>query len=531
MMSPKPRVQWTVLFMSQPAVTASSARQFRAGLNGAVVVFALLFVAAVMPILWPNLPPAMVDYNNHLARMFVLARDGTAQAHPYYQVTWSLIPNLAMDLIVPGIGRHIGVEIANRLFYLLSQILIVTGAMALERAVKGRLQIAGFIALIFLYSTPFTFGFENFEFGLGWALWGFACAVWLQDRSWLMRLAAHTAFIVLLFSAHMFALGIYGFAVGLHELWRAWSRPASLNETFARFSALAIPSLLLAVFMVAADGSVGGSGNMWAFGAKATWFLHILSGYNMVVSEIGVLALTWLIVALARRHALRFEQSGVWLLAGFSALYLAMPFRLFDTAFVDMRIVVALALIMPAFVSVSFPDAIWQRIAIALVATITVINVCAVTIVWLSYREDFTAARKSFELLPKGAIVMTAQTGDGDDPPADLRDYPIFNVPTLAVHYADAFSPHLFTAPGKQPVAPRTPWRRLEFPEGGFLPVKLLKHIVEHGVPAGTPPFVQNWARDFDYLYLIGPSIPNPMPDRLEFVLAGPRFAFYRVRK
>ena len=44
MMPPKPRVQWT-MFMSQPAVTASSARQFCAGLNGAVVVFALLFVA------------------------------------------------------------------------------------------------------------------------------------------------------------------------------------------------------------------------------------------------------------------------------------------------------------------------------------------------------------------------------------------------------------------------------------------------------------------------------------------------------
>jgi hypothetical protein len=72
-----------------------------------------------------------------------------------------------MDLIVPGIGRHIGVETANRLFYLLSQILIVTGAMALEHAVKGRFQVAGFIALIFLYSMPFVFGFENFEFGLG----------------------------------------------------------------------------------------------------------------------------------------------------------------------------------------------------------------------------------------------------------------------------------------------------------------------------------------------------------------------------
>jgi len=517
--------------MSQRVVAASSAGQSRARLNGTVVIFALLFAAAVMPILWPSLPPAMVDYNNHLARMFVLARDGTAQAHPYYQVTWSLVPNLAMDLIVPGIGRHIGVETANRYFYLLGQILIVTGAMALEHSVKGRFQVAGFVALIFLYSMPFAFGFENFEFGLGCALWGFACAIWLQDRPWLVRLAAHTAFIVLLFAAHMFALGIYGFAVGLHELWRARSRRTSLRETFARFSTLAIPSALLAALMVAANRSVGGSGNVWAFGNKATWILHILSGYSMVVSEIGVLALIGFIVVLARRGALRLEQSAMWLLIGFSALYLAMPFRLFDTAFVDMRIVVALALIMPAFISVSFPNVNWRRAAIALAAAIVIINVSDVTSVWLSYREDFAAARKSFELLPKGAVVLTAQTGEGDDPPTDLRDYPVFNVPTLAVHYADAFVPHLFTAPGKQPVTPLAAWQKLDIPEGGFLPVKFLKYIAERGAPKGTPPFVQSWQRDFDYLYLIGPSVPNPMPDRLEFVMGAPRFALYRVRK
>jgi hypothetical protein len=491
----------------------------------------LLFAAAVMPVLLPNIPPAMVDYNNHLARMFVLARDGTAQAHPYYQVTWSLVPNLAMDLIVPGLGRHIGVETVNRLFYLLSQILIVTGAMALERAVKGRLQIAGFAALIFLYSMPFAFGFENFEFGLGCALWGFACAIWLQDRTWFARLAGHTAFIALLFTAHMFALGIYGFAVGLHELWRAWSRRTPLYETSARFFALAIPSLLLAILMIAAHGNVGGSGNVWVFSNKATWVLHILSGYSMAVSELGVLALIWLIAALARRRALRLEQSAAWQLAGFSALYLAMPFRLFDTAFVDMRVVVALALILPAFVSISFPGQTWRRIAIAVAAAITILNIGDVTRVWLSYREDFAAAKKSFALLPKGAIVLTAQTGDGDDPPADLTDYPAFNVPTLAVHYADAFVPHLFTAPGKQPVTARAEWQRLDIPEGGFLPIKFLKYIVERGAPAGTPPFVENWARDFEYLYLIGPAIPNPMPDRLAFLTSGPRFALYRIRK
>ena len=68
--------------------------------------------------------------------------------------------------------------------------------------------------------------------------------------------------------------------------------------------------------------------------------------------------------------------------------------------------------------------------------------------------------------------MLTAQTGDGDDSPADPRDYPIFNVSTLAVHDADAFVPHLFTAPGKQPVTPRAAWHRLDIPEGGFLPVK-----------------------------------------------------------
>jgi hypothetical protein len=133
--------------------------------------------------------------------------------------------------------------------------------------------------------------------------------------------------------------------------------------------------------------------------------------------------------------------------------------------------------------------------------------------------------------LPKGAIVLVGQTGDGADPPADLRDYPIYNVPTLAVHYADAFVPNLFTVPGKQPVTPRASWRPLEMPEGGFLPVKLLKYIAERGAPAGTPQFVENWPRDFDYLYLIGPTIPNPMPAQLEFVMAAPRFALYRIKK
>jgi hypothetical protein len=298
-----------------------------------------------------------------------------------------------------------------------------------------------------------------------------------------------------------------------------------------RLAALGIPSIVIFAGMALAGGTIGGMGTIWALGQKHLWPLHILNGYSLPISGVSIIALFWLIAQLARRNALRFEQSGAWLLAAFGALYLAMPVTLFDTAFVDVRVVAAAALIMPAFISVSFPSQTWARIALAVAATIMIVNVAVVASVWLSYRADYAAARKSFELLPKGAIVLVGDSGDGADPPANLRDYPIYNVPTLAVHYADAFVPSLFTDPGKQPVVPRAPWRRLDVPYGNFAPAKLLKYIAEHGAPAGTPVFIQTWQRDFDYLYLLGRSIQNPMPDRLELVLAAPRFSLYRIKK
>src|ERR1700712_2549738 len=139
----------------------------------AIVVFVVLAAASLLPVLLTPIP-AMVDYPNHLARMYILSRNGTPDANPYYEVAWALYPNLAMDLLIPQMARLISVENATRLFLLLSQLSIVGGALALERVVKGRVHLAGFTALMFLYCLPFSWGFMNFEFGLGIALFGIA---------------------------------------------------------------------------------------------------------------------------------------------------------------------------------------------------------------------------------------------------------------------------------------------------------------------------------------------------------------------
>lgn len=495
-------------------------------------MFAILCAAALAPVLWFAIPAAMVDYPNHLARMFILSRAGTAQAQPYYDVTWALYPDLAMDLLVPRLGRLIGVETATRLFYLAGQILIVTGACAIERVVKGRFAIAPFVALMFLYSLPFAWGFVNFEFALGCALWGIALALVIQDRGWAARLALHSVVVAWLFAAHLFALGIYGFTIGVHELWLARSRRASLDDTMGRLAVLGLPALVLTAAMIGSGGSAGGSGTNWYFGYKPLWLLHIMSGYSLIASIAGVIALIAFVVPLARKGALRFERSGGWLLAGFIALYVAMPSRLFDTSFVDLRVIVAAALIMPAFVSASFPNAAWRRSALTAAGAIVLLNVAVVLGVWLSYRADYAAAKASFALMPKGAIVLIGHSGEADDPPLrDLSEYPIYNVPVLAVQYADAFVPNLFTAAGKQPVTAKPAWQRLDVPYSGPVPLAVLKVIAEQGAPHGTPTFIRSWPKDFDFLYLLGPHVANPMPDLLEQIMAAPRFTLYRIRK
>jgi hypothetical protein len=497
---------------------------------GPKCIFALLVVASLCPALLVPIP-AMVDYPNHLARMFILSRAGTADANPFYQVTWAAYPNLAMDLIVPWVARLISVEAATRVFLLLSQLLIVTGAVAIELVVKRRFNVAGFVAVIFLYSLPFAWGFLNFEFGLGVALWGIAASLMIRERHWSLRLAVHTALVALLFMAHFFALGVYGWSVLLHELWRAWTRKVPVGETLARLTVLALPPAILLGLMALSGGAVGGEGTNWFAQFKPLWPIWILSGYSLTLSAIGMVALLGVTYVAAKRGVLRFEPAGGWLAAGFAVLYVAMPSRLFGTSFVDLRIIVAAALILPAFISMSLPNRRWRLAAASCATAITLTNLVVVVSVWTSYRADYAAMISSFGKIRKGAFVLVGHSGDADDPPLhDLPEYPIYHAPTLAVHYADAFVPTLFAANGKQPVSARRAYRHLEVPFGGIVPVAILKAIAENQAP-DVPAFIRSWPHDFDYLYVIGPRIPNPMPDLLEELDAESRFVLYGIRK
>lgn len=487
-----------------------------------------LFVAlSLCPVLLVEIP-AMVDYPNHLARMSLLMRAGTADANPFYEIAWALYPNLAMDLLVPPLGRLLGLEAATRLFLLSSQILLVSGAVAIELVRRRRFLASGVTATMLLYSLPFAFGFVNFEFALGIALWGIALWIALRERPLAAR-AVHTAFVAVLFVSHLFALGIYGLTIGIIELRRVRTDRTPLPRAAAMFAILAAPALLGAVLLLAGGGSVGGSQNVWAPGQKLAW-LFPLNGYWFWFSGACAAPLAFFAYVFAREGWISIESEGKWLGIGFLAVYLAMPFRLFDTAFVDLRVVVAAALILPSYVSLRVPARPWAITGAATVGAIAMANLGVVAYVQGSYQSEYRAIVSSFERLERGSRVLVGHTGDGDDPPADLMEYPIYHAPVLAVHYANALVPTLFAYPGKQPIVTRASTRAPSVRDSGPVPIAVLRDIAAGLAEADQTSFARNWTADFAYLYLVGKRIPNPMSERLEELATGARFTLYRIR-
>ena len=152
-----------------------------------------------------------------------------------------------------------------------------------------------------------------------------------------------------------------------------------------------------------------------------------------------------------------------------------MPTRLFDTAFVVDRVLVAAGLIVPAFISVTSSQAS-RRLALV-VCAITLASLLHASYVWLSYAQTYSAVKASFVKLEKGTRILVAD-GGLENP---LVDFPPLHAPTLAVHYANAFVASFFAAPGKQPIAVRAEFRDLVAPQVDPLRLLLWKTLRKAG--------------------------------------------------
>jgi hypothetical protein len=487
----------------------------------------LLTIIAISPALLVKIP-AMMDYPNNLARMYILVAARNGEANTFYQVNWGVYPNLAMDLIVPQLARFTSVETAGRVFLILTELLVVSGAVSLEFTTKRRMEIAGPTALIILYGAPFAFGLINFEFSLGLSLWAIASWIFLERRSWYLRFGVHVCFVCSLFFAEAIGLGVYGLAIGLYELSRLCTSQNRFKKAALTFSLMAAPAI--AVFSIAAPAL--GRTIYWKPLLKAPSIFLSTNGYSFWLSCLLTSTLIVAIYVLWRSKMLSLSDAGRWIAAGFLICFIVLPFQIFNSAFVDFRFPAAALLVFPAFVKFSIPlrHLNWVRVTVAAVISI---NTAYVGWCWITYDKEYMDLKASFRLLKKDSRVLVGFGGNNELTPTHLSDAPMLHAPTLAVHYAKALVPTLFAFPGLQPVTLKpefTHFRILQTQLNDPVPMQVLKAIATGAERNNLPEFVRHWPDYYDYLYLLGPHISNPVPGILQEIDESKSFTLYRIR-
>lgn len=396
----------------QPIVPLGSARA-SVGLLDRWWAIALVCLIALAPLLVVGIAP-LTDLYGHLGRHAV--QTGLAERpglQPYFSYEWKLIGNLGGDILVQLFYPLFGVEGAVRATVMVTQGLGALGLVLVSREVHGRVTPFALAAIPLLYGFPFNYGFINYTLSMALAL--LAYVLWLRLRAggreglaaaWLGVAGAA------IWVAHTYGWAFLGLLAGSTMLAEAWAARTHPLRAVGRILGACWPLLLPIVPMVIwRAGSSGAAVSGWAWQSKFVWALSPLRTYwrdfDMGSLAVLVLLLVW---ALATR-AVRFDRR-----VGIAALlclacFIALPFRVFGSAFADMRLFpYALALALVAIGMARPGQASRQASRALLVAGVLAIaffgvRMASTAIAYRNLDGQVQAALPAVDKLPMGARV------------------------------------------------------------------------------------------------------------------------------
>ena len=412
------------------------------------VAFCVALVLAAGPVFSTVLPP-LLDYPNHLARMAILAADGSsARLDQFYAVHWAPLPNLAMDLIVPLLARLMPLELAGKLFLVLIFALMTGGAASLNRVLHGRWSYWSLSAFLLLYNRMLLWGFVNYLFGLGLALCG--AALWLGSApapAW-RRILLSSLLALAVYFSHIAAFGIYALLVAGFEAAPALSlvRQRAWRPFAARLAIAAAPfAPPAALILLGWQGSAGGTlaFNFWR---KPDLLFSVFDTYDRRFDVVCFAIFAGLLLVLALRRQLDLAPALRVGLALVALAYLLLPNQLLSGSGADHRLPVALFLILVAGAA---PQLARPWALHAGMALLFLVRLALVEQVWLDsdalYRDDLTL----LDTLPRGARLAVASPSRA----IQAGQLPELHLPVLAIERREAFVPTLFASPAQQPVA------------------------------------------------------------------------------
>ncbi len=492
-----------------------------------------LTVALALPLFLVDVPPVL-DYPNHLARIFVLAHPDDPVLSRIYAPHWRIVPNLGMDVLGTALLKVLPVHVGGRLLLALSLFAPVMGVVAYHRVAFGRFALWPLASGMIATSGIFHFGFMNFLLSLGLALG--CAAIWLALRrrnAWSATVVG-ALLVAVIFFTHLFGVILFALLIGADEAARLWPRRAAgqlfMRAMFAAGLRLAItwiPAVLLFVLCPLAEGRMtigewGGVHKLWAlFAPVMTTNIGLTLASGLAVFAVFVLL----------RDGARWAPGAGLALGVLGLIFVIAPSTIKDGTFVDMRLALMIALV--AFATM---DPRPGRRGAIVVGTLFVALIGVrsgyIASTWVAHRGDLADVRAAISAVEPGAKVLVArgQTGKVMETPKPARVLPRAyrldgQLGALLAIERKAFWPLMFADPAQQPIDILPPYKAISNPLDEPIDLPYLQG--DDGLAAG---YIKNWRRNFDDLLLI--DAPTPLPDiaGLAAVTTTPYAVLYRVQ-
>ena len=408
-----------------------------------------------MPVFSTVLPP-LVDYPNHLARMHLLAEGGDA----FYTVRWTVLPNLAEDLIVPPLARVLPLDIAAKLFLVMIFALMAGGVIWLNHVAIGGWRLWPLLGFLFLYNRILLWGFVNYLFGIGIALGGTALWLALERRRWWLRMPSSSLVAFACFLSHIAALGFYALVIlGIEALPAVAELRARQWQALGRRIAIAAPQFVAPAVLLLGDRHDAPSGTVSYAGLwrKADLMFSVFDNYDRAFDLVCFTMFLALLGGLAWARRLGMGQRLATAVGIVFAAYLLLPSQMYGGSGADHRLPIAFFLLL---IAASAPRFGSRRVAAAVgmvAASILVIRLGVIERVWREADRIYSVDLGGINALPRGSKLAIAQ------PPNLFHVVPVpeVHLPVLAIPRREAFVPSLFAIPGQQPVALKPAFARI----------------------------------------------------------------------
>jgi hypothetical protein len=423
-----------------------------------------LCLVLLAPLTLVDVPP-LLDYPNHLARVFVLAFVHTDPVLArFYVPRWAIIPNLGLDLTVPPLLWIFPVHLVGRAVIAVMLLLPVFGAVSYHYALNRRLSYWPLASVLVAYNGASLRGFLNFIISVGLALLlGAAWVLW-RDRRPSLAIPIAAAGAVALFFCHLTGLLFFAILIGGNELASLLTTPFKPATTLRRAAiVVAVFVAPLTLYAVSDLQGMDGDSAFRAIASKAGAALTPVINYAWPLDLLtaALCLVVPLLCLVARWCEIQFQAAAA--IVVMLLLFLGLPVAFKGTNDLDMRFIIMAAFTIFAALTPTAPPhrAVWV-IGTGFLLLFGARMIVLMT-AWHVWAGELTMFRSAIASIRPGDAVMTIRSPPSMTvlPTRILSDGTATDphLPALLLIDHRAWWPYLFDNVSQQPVKTLQPYR------------------------------------------------------------------------